>query len=304
MESNNSIVEELLNQAQVKEEQGLKSIQVKKNVPLELDLGHLLASDPNSVDLKSFRSNPDTFIKDLTRDNVQLVIKEIWGLETQKVDKSIVAKLPAAKTMLPRCKRVPRAKSATKWEMFAKKKGIQKKKREKNIWDEASQEWKPRYGFHSYDNQKNDWMLEVKPGTDPNQDVFEKEKEEKKERIAKNEYQRLKNVARGLGKKTVPNNVESVPPVAPDSLKTSKPLLEKASLVAKTSTASLGKFNEKIKNEKPLKIKGKKRKFESNEANVMSEKEKNLQLMERVLNKKAIDVNKAIGSLISKEEKT
>ena len=297
-------VNQLLNQEKEKEEKGLKSIQVSKNVPLELDLGHLLASDPNKIDGKCLKSNPNGYIHNLTRDNVQLVINEIWTLETQKVDQSIIAKLPAPKTVLPRSKRVPRPKMPTKWEAFAKKKGIQKKPRDKKIWDEATQEWKPRFGFHSFDNQKNDWMVEMKPGSDPNQDPFEKDKQEKKERSAKNELQRLRNVARSMGNKVIPNNSESVPPVPAESFKKSKPLLEKASIVAKTSTASLGKFNEKIKNEKPVKIKGKKRKFEANEVNVLSEKEKNLQLIQQVLDKKSkVDVNKAIGNLISREEK-
>jgi len=35
----------------------------------------------------------------------------------------------------------------TRWEEYAAQKGIQKRKRERMIWDEEMKEWRPRYGF-------------------------------------------------------------------------------------------------------------------------------------------------------------
>jgi regulator of ribosome biosynthesis len=55
--------------------------------------------------------------------------------------------LPAPTTTLPREKPLPKPKEETRWEKFAKEKGIVKRKRERMVFDETAQEWKPRFGF-------------------------------------------------------------------------------------------------------------------------------------------------------------
>ena len=99
----------------------------------------------------------------MTRDNTQLVINKIWDeLQTKKVDNVVVALLPKNPSyLLPREKPVPKVRPPTKWEKFAKEKGIQKKKKEKLVWDEVAGEWKPRYGFHGINQKKEQWMVEV-----------------------------------------------------------------------------------------------------------------------------------------------
>ena len=111
------------------------------------------------------RSNKEEYIHSLTRDNTQLVINKIWSeLETKRVDNIVVAVLPRnPHYMLPRAKPVPKEKPMTKWESYAKEKGIQKKKKEKLVWDEVAKEWKPRFGYHGINQKKEQWMIEV-PG--------------------------------------------------------------------------------------------------------------------------------------------
>jgi regulator of ribosome biosynthesis len=48
---------------------------------------------------------------------------------------------------LPRANPLPQPKPLTKWEKFAKEKGIKKKKRERMIYDEDHQEYRPRFGY-------------------------------------------------------------------------------------------------------------------------------------------------------------
>lgn len=48
---------------------------------------------------------------------------------------------------LPRGKPIPKPKPLTKWEKFAKEKGIVKKKRSKLAFDEATQDWKRIHGY-------------------------------------------------------------------------------------------------------------------------------------------------------------
>ena len=82
-------------------------------------------------------------------------------------------------------------------------KGINaKKKKSRMVWCEVTKSWKPRWGYMSAkklaDVNKNgeskDWVREVKDGDDLEVDPWTKEKRDKKERIAKNEHSRLKNI--------------------------------------------------------------------------------------------------------------
>lgn len=294
----NNIVEDILREQASKEEAAHKSIEVHKEVPLAFDLGHLLMTDPNLLDSKAFKSNPNEEMLKLTRDNTQLFINEMWNLETTRVDGFVIAKLPEPTTTLPRAKRVPKTRQPTKWELFAKKKGIQKKKKEKLVYNEEAGEWKPRFGYRSAKNEqeKQQWVVEAKNGEDP-EEAFGRKKTQKKERVAKNEFNRLKNIARSSGKKVVGKG-SSVPPmeILGDAKKHEPKDLERAALLAKSSTASLGKFQAAAKNEKPIKgTGGKKRKFDSNEGNIREEKDKYLKLVDEVLKEKPkINVKKAV----------
>lgn len=58
-----------------------------------------------------------------------------------------MVKLAMPTTLLPRAKPVPKPKPLTKWQEFAKSKGITKKKKDKLQWDEQLQKWVPLYGY-------------------------------------------------------------------------------------------------------------------------------------------------------------
>jgi hypothetical protein len=94
--------------------------------------------------------------------------------------------------------------------------------------------------------ESKDWVREIKPHEDPNVDPWEKEKNEKKERVAKNEHARLKNIARQRGM----NNAKR---------QQDKNELRDSFRKAKYSTASLGNFDEAVAGEKKEKIGGKKK---------------------------------------------
>ncbi|KAG0438398.1 hypothetical protein HPB47_017030 [Ixodes persulcatus] len=101
----------------------------------------------------------------------------------------------------------PKPKPATRWSEFARQKGIKRRKKEKLVWDETIKDWRPRYGYKRalVEKQKN-WVVEVPDGKDPYVDYVGELKEKKKERVAKNEYQRLRNIARN-SKAKVPKNL-------------------------------------------------------------------------------------------------
>jgi regulator of ribosome biosynthesis len=84
------------------------------------------------------------------------------------------AQLPSYCTiLLPREKPPPKPKEETKWEKFAREKGITNKKKSKMVWDEEKQEWAPRFGYkRAKDDSKS--FIELKPGqeNDLSDDMF------------------------------------------------------------------------------------------------------------------------------------
>ncbi|KAJ8875013.1 hypothetical protein PR048_022903 [Dryococelus australis] len=190
------VVTEILNKAANDEAEKLKSVQVDKHLELEYDLGSLLALDTNDLDLTALRSNTDEYLKNLARDNTQLLLNQIWELPSERMDDAIVVRLPPASTILPRENRIPKPKPLTKWQRFAREKGIQRKKKGKLTWDDALKKWVPNYGYRKAKAEKEkNWLVEVPQSSDPMQDQFAARAEKRKERIAKNEFQRLRNLA-------------------------------------------------------------------------------------------------------------
>lgn len=60
---------------------------------------------------------------------------------------------------------MPKPKAPTKWERFAKEKGISHKTRERDEWDEERQAWVPRWGKGGKNKDKEEqWLTEVKAG--------------------------------------------------------------------------------------------------------------------------------------------
>eukprot|EP00095_Tigriopus_kingsejongensis_P008389 maker-scaffold9_size846264-snap-gene-2.16 protein:Tk08389 transcript:maker-scaffold9_size846264-snap-gene-2.16-mRNA-1 annotation:"ribosome biogenesis regulatory protein homolog" len=132
------------------------------------------------------------------------------------------------------------------------------------------------------------------------EDPFEKAIESKRERVAKNEVQRLRNIARA---KSVKIPKVGVTPMVAKQSNTSTDL-KKAAALAQKSTASVGKFQPKLSGalEKSVKPpRGKKRQFDPLVSS--TEKEKNLKIFEQI-NKKApkLDMNKAVGREMFRED--
>ncbi|GBP77257.1 Ribosome biogenesis regulatory protein homolog [Eumeta japonica] len=300
------IVKEILQREQKKNEK-YKPITVEKHLELQIDLGSLLASDTNDLNEKLLKleNERDKYLQELTRDNTQLLLNKIWELPTERVDEAIVVQLPKPTTTLPRAKPVPTPKPLTKWQEFAKAKGISKKKKGKLEWDEQLQKWVPLYGYKKSAAEKDkNWLIEVPQNADPMEDMFAKKASEKSERVAKNELQRLKNIARAKKVKIPRVGL----PVTSD--KATALQLTTAAAVAKASTASLGKFQDKLPKEKEPRVKGlnelvpgKERKRKAPIPNPQAEKENNLNVLENILKKRPkIDMEKAVSHQIREEQ--
>merc|ERR1711892_125497 len=283
----------------------LASTVVERPLALELDLGNMLAIDTNQLDKEQVTTS--SYLASLARDNTQLLVNSIWQLETQRVEDAVIAKFPPPTYKLPREKPAPKPKAMTKWEKYAKDKGIEKKKKkERLVWDDVVSKWVPQFGYKkSQAEADKNWMIPLKQNADPTEDPYAKLAEAKREKVAKNELQRLRNLARNKNV-TVPS-MGVVPAGKKDQARsvTQSEDLKQAAEIAKTSTASLGKFQENLtkKLEKTAKVKGVKRKFESNTGDGVTEKERSLGILESITNKSAkLNIDAAANKQIFRED--
>ena len=127
----------------------------------------------------------------------QALIGSLFELPATRSSVGPIAKLPPATTALPREKPCPEKKAETKWDKFAKEKGIQKKKKGRMEWDDERDKWAPTWGYDRAGSALDDApIVEVKAGGDIMADPWEAKRAAKKERVAKNEAQREKNEQR------------------------------------------------------------------------------------------------------------
>lgn len=253
---------------------------------VSIDVGSLCVFDDTPVDTASLKSNGSDYLKALTQSNTQFLINKIWELPVKRVDESIVAELPKPKTCIPRGRVVPKPKPLTKWEKFAKEKGIRKQKKGKSKleWDEELGKWIPLYGYKKNKSlEQKDWCVEINGKDDnPIQAALKK----KEERVSKNELQRLRNIARANDIKLPKVGLPS------DEKFSSSKQLAVATTVARVSTASVGKFQGKLPKEKDAKDKllhqvpGLIKKRKAVAMNPVDERKINASLVNDIINKK------------------
>ncbi|XP_053322361.1 ribosome biogenesis regulatory protein homolog [Spea bombifrons] len=290
-------VEDVLAQAEKDEVEKLKNITVQKELDLQFDLGNMLAIDPNPPRTGTLsQQNREGGLRALARDNTQLLINQLWNLPSERVQEAVVVKLPEPSTRLPREKPVPKPRAPTRWEEFAKLKGIQKKKKTNLVWDEVHKKWMRRWGYQRAKDNTKEWLIEVPQTADPNEDQFQKRMNAKKERVAKNELNRLRNIARST-KGKVPG-VGLTPAEQPSKME-----LAKSMHVAKRSTASAGRFQDKLPKEKEPRNMGKKRKFQPLIGDFSAEKNKQLDILKIMDSKKpALNVTRAVNRQMREED--
>lgn len=275
------------------------------NKQLQFDLSLLCASDSTPLDQELFSESRDEYLKQLATDNFQLLLKQLQKLPSECVEDVIVHKLPADGAFrLPREKPLPKPKPPTKWQQFVRSKGIPLRSKEKKIWDKELKRWVPRYGSKKVlaDREKN-WVREVPANVDPNTDMFAKAAESKRERIAKNELNRLRNIKRS-------NRVPTVGITPKDISKRDTTQLGDAAALARRSTASLGRFSRQLSDDVPKKQLGAtslsgntRRHFDTCTGNTRAEIDAQLKMLD-TLGKRAavVDNDKAANRLINREQ--
>lgn len=194
-------------------EQQFKPVTVDKPIPNTYDLGNLATFDPNPLDNDKLKdgSQKEEYLTSVTRDNVQLLINQILSLPVKTTTDSqgsstgqnstmTLIQLPDPTTQLPREKAIPKAKAPTKWEQFAARKGIKAKAKDgKMVFDEATGEWVPKWGYKGKNKELDDqWLVEVddkvKGTEDELIDPRTLNRAERKRLIKKNELQHKRNL--------------------------------------------------------------------------------------------------------------
>jgi len=207
---------------------------------------------------------------------VQLLFNKIFDLPTEPIPHDVgkLALLPTGSTPVPREKPVPKPAAPTKWEAFAKLKGIQKQKRSRMVQDDATGEVAPRWGFKSARSKAEsaEWAIEAPDSaTTGAVDPWAQQAAEKRERVAKNKKQQQRNVLASAEKGSanrVPGAIDLKSAVdlsatqlglkgkkgkaaaaAASSKKANKHHVDLALSVAQKSTASMGRFDKLRANE-------------------------------------------------------
>ncbi|KAI0029929.1 RRS1-domain-containing protein [Vararia minispora EC-137] len=246
-----------------------KAIAVEKEIPLDVDAGFLAVTDPNPIEKESYDENVEEYLQSTARDGVQVLLSALFSLPTTSSPDGPLAQLPPPTTTLPRAKPLPKPKPPTKWEKFARAKGIQKTRKDKKEWDEEKQEWVNRWGWKGKNKEEEtQWLSEVPANADVDYDPTKKARDERKARVAKNERQHLQNLARAQA-----SGAER---------KQRKADIDRTLATTRVSTASMGKYDKKLDGEK--KLREVKRKFEPTEVSADVEKKNNLALLAKIGN--------------------
>ncbi|TKA80400.1 hypothetical protein B0A55_01891 [Friedmanniomyces simplex] len=150
----------------------MEDVPPPQSQPYTFDLGHLLVSDPNPLPTPpttTSTADKEALLAARAQTCAQALIKQL--LTACPIQRSpegdLHIKLPDPTTALPREKPVPKEKEKTKWDKFAEKKGIKAKRKDgKLAFDEASGEWKAKYGYKgkaggAAGGVGQDWLVEV-----------------------------------------------------------------------------------------------------------------------------------------------
>ncbi|KAF3581659.1 hypothetical protein DY000_02029108 [Brassica cretica] len=264
----------------------------------QLDVGNLLAFNPS----RRFPSPPSSrsFVKECVTEGtklVQAIADTLFNLSSTETSDGPLVQLPPPSTKLPRERHteqnlfgrpvrgfvksfecitsmltffvslLPRPKPPTKWEEFALKKGIQKRKKDKIVYDETTDQFKRRHGYDRVNDDNDIPIIEAKASDEPGEDPFAKRLDDKKKRVGKQEKNRLQNLKTAAKAGALPSHVQLAVTALPISgtktrpQKIGKEALGDVAGLAATSTASGGKFDKKLPGEKPPKKQGKHHKY-------------------------------------------
>jgi hypothetical protein len=129
---------------------------------LQFDLGNLAAFDVHPIDAALMARRGERALLEMAREHTQALVRALFELPVEKSEVGPLALLPAPTTLLPRARHPPAPKPPTRWEAFAKSKGIVKRKKERKVWDEVRGDWAPAFGYKRANDETKAWAIEVR----------------------------------------------------------------------------------------------------------------------------------------------
>eukprot|EP00667_Euglena_gracilis_P025789 EG_transcript_30480 len=168
----------------------------KETLHAMCDLGHLMVTNMAADALEINNENMIQYVAATTQE----LINRLFQLPALPCDVGRAVQLPKCTTITPREKPLPKQKSKTKWQLFAERKGIKKRKRMTRVFDEDIGDWVSTYGRGKKMAEKSkDWVREVKEGYVPKVeggDPFLDSEMEKKSKVTKQKERERKNKIR------------------------------------------------------------------------------------------------------------
>lgn len=125
----------------------------------------IAAHPPLLTSLLSPGADREETLKSTSRDNVQALLNVLFTRPSKPIRNEVgrLIELPEPSLRIPREKPLPKPKPLTKWEKFAKAKGIQKQKRSRMVYDEELDGWAPRWGYKKANDEMRQWLVEHDP---------------------------------------------------------------------------------------------------------------------------------------------
>ena len=172
------------------------------------DLGYLTLFDAHPIDPAALAAAREPALEAAAAANAQRLVRAIFALPRETTPEvGIVALLPLRVMRLPRELPPPAPKAPTKWEQFAKQKGIAPKgKRDRMIYDAAADEGKgeyaPRYGYKRVRAGDTEPIVyELNKNDDLKTDHLERISLEKRFKVTTNQLNRTENAERATNAK-------------------------------------------------------------------------------------------------------
>lgn len=261
----------------------------------ESDLHYLAATDSREIKLISTNKqdwsyeNPPKMgtkddiedeLKELATEGMNLFFNSIFSLAKAQGTVSSCT-LPPPVEVLPRYKPLPQKRPDTKWEKFAKEKGIVKRKRERMVWDDATQGYLPRHGYDPAKKQR-EWLVELDDKDDPTVNKFSTIRKEKKLKVLKNKRNQVNNLK-------AHEKTKDLYGIGKDSDKKGRRAMKgkqgtaKALTQAQVSTASLGMFDKRQKGEGDVKKKKREKREDNLNFNSDEMKKRDQRILDSVL---------------------
>ncbi|BFU19032.1 ribosome biogenesis regulatory protein, putative [Entamoeba histolytica HM-1:IMSS-B] len=255
--------------------------ELKQQHTFELDVGNLLVTDRSDVDIEKFKSDSWKYIGEIAKEASKTLIDNIYAREdvSDHSDPSLgkVVILDEPEMKFPREKPLPASKEPTKWELFAKRKGIKKTKKSGKVWNQETHSWVPRFGMGSAKQIKKKtegWIVEDKVGLSDNpfegidkKKLKEETKPSRSGKKIKKSLSKIKLTPGTIGKDGYMNKKDA----------------QKLLKIAQRSSASMGNFSKNLTGEK---IVAKKRKLKQSDFVKGGDKAKNMRVLDRLTKKK------------------